>query len=172
MYAFCAAITVIMTFTDILSFGCRYGIEFLEQPIYAIHSFTYAPLDISIFTAILITAFMRFLLTVLIGEIVLLISSTQKNIGISYALSFCAIGALIYLHGWVPSQFSPFSMICMSNFFTDAEFVNVLGFPVLNIIFLPILTILLCVTVNLICFAVACPQRAIRLTGKARSNAI
>ena len=109
---------------------------------------------------------MRFLLTVLIGEIVLLISSTQKNIGISYALSFCAIGALIYLHGSIPSQFSPFSMICMSNF------VNVLGFPVLNIIFLPILTILLCVTVNLICFAVACPQRAIRLTGKARSNAI
>ena len=172
MYAFCAAITVIMTFTDILSFGCRYGIEFLEQPIYAIHSFTYAPLDISIFTAILITAFMRFLLTVFIGEIVLLISSTQKNIGISYAMSFCAIGALIYLHGSVPSQFSPFSMICMSNFFTDAKFVNVLGFPVLNIIFLPILTILLCVTVNLICFAVACPQRAIRLTGKARSNAI
>ena len=172
MYTFCAVVTLIMALADILSFGSRYGLEFIGQPIYAIHSFTFAPLDISVFTAALIAALMRFLLTVLIGEIVLLISSTQKNVGISYAVSFCVIGAMIYLHGSLPSDFSPFSMICMSNFLTEARFVNVLGFPVLNIIFLPILTLLLCVAVNLVCRAVSCPRRTVRLLEKSKGGAV
>lgn len=172
MYTFCAAATLITALADILSFGCRYGLEFVEQPIYAIHSFTYAPLDISIFTAVLFAALMRFLLAVFIGEIVLLISSTQKNVGISYAVSFCAIGGLIYLHGSLPSHFSPFTMISMSNFLTEARFVNVLGLPVLNIIFLPILTLLLCAAVNLVCHAVSCPRRTARLAQKERGGAV
>lgn len=78
LYAFAAALTVILSTADLLYFGRFYGLGFLGQPLYTIPEYRFAPYDITILGAIALYCIFKTLALIFAGEIIMLISSFTK----------------------------------------------------------------------------------------------
>lgn len=140
MLAFIILSVLLFTVIDIIGFGRYYGFEFITEPLYAIESYVYTPLNITILGAVILSALFRILFLLFAGEVIMLVSSYTKNMGLSLTLCFGVIGALIFLFMFVPDYASPFSLLSVGNLISELSCVNILGNPVPVYFIAPVIT--------------------------------
>lgn len=152
MYLFVICAVIIFALVDLLGFGRYYGFEFMEQPLYAIQSYQYTPVDISIAGTIIISLVFRILFLIFIGEVLLLISTFTKNIGLALTVSFAAAGAMIFINSLIPEYLSPFSLLSVKTLLGSFRCVNIFGLPVPSYLIAPAVTLVLTIILHIICY--------------------
>ena len=152
MYAFAAALTIIFSLTDILYFGRFYGLGFFDQPLYAIPEYRFAPYNITIFGAIVLSCLFKTLALIFVGEVIMLISSLTKNLGAAMTLCFAAIGAMIFANGYIPEFASPFTLFSAEKMLGEFKCLNIFGYPVPEFIVTILLTLVYTAVLHIICY--------------------
>lgn len=151
LLTFAAAAVILFTFADLIGFGRFYGLEFSRQPLYAIEAYSNTPLNISIFTGIIIFSVLKVVVLFFLGEVIFVISALTKNTGVSLCLSFFALGALIFACGLIPTEYSVFSLFSFKTMFEKLTVVNILGFPVPSFVIALVLCIFLTSVAAVLC---------------------
>lgn len=152
MYAFAAALTIFFSLADILYFGRFYGIGFFDQPLYAIPEYRFAPYNITIFGAIALSCLFKTLALILVGEVIMLISTLTKNLGAAMTLCFTAIGAMIFANGYIPEFMSPFTLFSTEKMLGEFKCLNIFGYPVPEFIVTILLTLIYTAVLHIICY--------------------
>lgn len=152
MYSFAAALTIIFSITDILYFGRFYGLGFFDQPLYAVPDYRFEPYNITIFGAIALSFVFKTLALIFAGEVIMLISSFTKNLGASMTIGFAAIGAMIFVNGYIPGSVSPFSLFSTEKMICSFKCLNILGNPVPEFIVTILLTLIYTAVLHIICY--------------------
>lgn len=152
MYAFAAVLTVVFSVIDILGFGSYYGLSFLEQPLYTVSDYRFAPYSLTIIGAIMLSCLFKIIALIFAGEVILTVSSFTKNFGAAMTLCFAAIGVLIFINGYIPEWLSPFTLFSTEKMIGKFKCLNVFGYPVLEPIVTLLSTVIYIVLLHLICY--------------------
>lgn len=130
MYVFVFAVTLIFSIEDLAFFGSIYGIEFINQPVYAMDGFGNTPCAVTIWGALLISVLEKMTAYFFIGETVMVISSFFRNVGASTAVSLVAVMGLILLNDRLPDYISPISLISFEKQFRTFDTKNIFSLAV------------------------------------------
>lgn len=152
LYAFAATMTIIFSITDLIVFGSYYRLGFLEQPLYAVSTYRFTPIDISVLGAVWLSCVFKTIALVFVGEVILLISSLTKNSGAAITLCFAVIGALIFANGYVPEWVSPFTLFSTEKMISEFKCLNVFGYPVPEFAVTLTIAVIFIVTLHVICY--------------------
>lgn len=159
MLCFVVATVILFAIIDLIGLGFYYGLEFIEQPLYAIQDYQFTPLNISIGTAVVLSCLFKIFALAFIGEVIILISTLTKNTGAAIVLCFGVIGAMIFASPYIPEHLNPFTLISTKKLISDFEFVNVLGNPVPLYIAAPIIALLLTLILATVCYIRTSPAK-------------
>ncbi|MBQ8791662.1 MAG: ABC transporter permease [Ruminiclostridium sp.] len=152
MLLFVFASVVLFTLLDVVRFCSFYDGTFINQPLYAIEEYKYTPFNVTISGAILLSAFAKLIALIFVGELVFVISAVTKNAGLAIALSFASIGIVIFIGEYLPSTFSPLSLLNAESWLKDPQFINILGYPVISILVQLISAVALTTALAIICY--------------------
>ncbi len=152
MYAFAAILTFFFSLIDILSFGSYYGLSFLQQPLYTIPDYRFAPYSFTIIGAIMLSCLFKTIALIFAGEVFFTVSSLTKNLGAAMTLCFGAIGVLIFINGYIPEWLSPFTLFSTEKMIGEFKCLNVFGCPVLEPIVTLLSTVIYIVLLHIICY--------------------
>jgi len=159
MLCFVVATVILFAIIDLIGLGFYYGLEFIEQPLYAIQDYQFTPLNISIGMAVILSCLFKIFALAFIGEVIILISTLTKNTGAAIVLCFGVIGAMIFASPYIPEHLNPFTLISTKKLISDFEFVNVLGNPVPLYIAAPIIALLLTLILAAVCYIRTSPAK-------------
>lgn len=126
-------LTVIFTAFDLWAVGIFCETDGLSAPLYYSEFFKYSPFDFSIFSAVLLCAFVRFLAFLAVGGTAMLVSETVKNSAVSSCAMFGITAALIALSGLGDCIIDPVELLSPYKYLTEFRCVTVFGRPVLTI---------------------------------------
>ncbi|MDE6592640.1 MAG: ABC transporter permease [Oscillospiraceae bacterium] len=152
MYAFAAALTLVFSLIDILSFGSYYGLSFLDQPLYTLSDYHFSPYSLTIIGAIMLSLLFKTIALIFAGEVILTVSSLTKNLGAAMTLCFAAIGVLIFINGYIPEWLSPFTLFSTEKMIGEFKCLNIFGCPVLEPIVTLLSTVVYIVSLHIICY--------------------
>ena len=168
MYAFGAVLTLLFSLIDILSFGSYYGLSFLEQPLYTISDYRFAPFNITIIGAIMLSCLFKTIALIFAGEVIFVISSLTKNLGAAMTLCFGAIVVLIFIDGYIPDWLSPFTLFNTEKMICEFKCLNLSGYPVLEPIVTLLFTVIYIVILHIICYVRT--AKRVRLVSEVRAK--
>lgn len=134
--AFCVAVGVIFFITDLLTFWvCRRPSGFL-LPIYALESFTYTPLNISIISFFVLISFLKIFGAFIVGVAAILFSVFFSKSYQAFVAGFLSVIALmginLFTDGFfgIIRYFNPVTMFISVRLFETLRLENLLGYPV------------------------------------------
>ena len=158
MYLFVLIMTVIFAVFDLIYFGSLYGLEFIEQPLYAMADYRYTPFAITVGGALVFSVIGKLIAFLFIGELVMLISTFGKNIGACVAVSLAGIIGLILISEQLPEFLSPINLVNMKNQLSSFEVVGVFGIPIPAPAFTAAVSLVLTVIAHIICYIRTVPK--------------
>lgn len=136
LVAFCVTVGVIFFSTDLLVFWvCRRPSGFL-LPIYAIESFTYTPLNISIISFFVLISFLKIFGAFIVGVAAILFSVFFSKSYQAFVAGFLSVIALMGINLFTDRffgmirYFNPVTMFISVRLFETLRLENFLGYPV------------------------------------------
>ena len=125
---------------DFAAFSFSFGsLEAASLPLYALQNFEYASVNLTLSQFSLLSAGIKTMGMLVIGMIVLLISSKSKNALFPFAMSLVLCGGIILAQEMVAGSgnvlmtaLNPFALVANSELFKKVEFINIFGTPILS----------------------------------------
>ena len=158
MYLFIFVITVLFSVTDLMIFGSVYGLEYIEQPLYAMEGYRYAPFAVTVLGAVLLSMLGKVIAFIFVGEVIMLISTFFKNIGACIAVCLAGILGIILISERLPESISPISLVNAETQLQSFSTVNIFSLAIPAPLVTIIISIALTVIINIICYIRAFPR--------------
>lgn len=126
------------------------GIYDLSNPIYTLQFFKETPLNMSIFSYLILDFVLKCIVFLFIGEIVLIFSFNFKRVIPVFFLSILSISALIFLNDFFTSVLNPVSLITNYELLKTFQCYNFFGIPVFKYKVYVLVTFIWCIILGLI----------------------
>ena len=123
----------VFTICDLLTINSLCGIDGIFAPVYSAEFFGNSPFDISLFTAIIVCAFGKYIAFLVIAEIVILISFILKNSILSLCGSFLAIILLMLTANENSTIIDPINMLLVYRMLEKFDCIMIFGKPILSL---------------------------------------